>query len=81
MKADQPWDWPPEQHRPPPRPRRTTLYFDGTIQRQPSWWSTIGRIVFRAGVTVFVTAVCVVLSVVVGAAMWLLIALLKAAAQ
>jgi hypothetical protein len=64
------WDWPPE---------RRTLYFDGTIQRRPSWWSTIGRIVFRAGVTVAATAVCVVLGVIAIGAMWLLIAIIRAA--
>jgi hypothetical protein len=85
----EPWDWPPER-RPPPRPRRTpppehrtTLYFDGSIRRQRrrSWWPTIGRIVFRAGVSVAATAVSVVLSAVVVGGMWFLLVLFKAASR
>jgi hypothetical protein len=85
------WDRPPErrppprpeQRRPPPRPRRTTLYFDGSIRRhrRRSRWNTIGRLVFRAGVSVVATAVCVVLSAVVVGGIWFLVVLFKAASR
>jgi hypothetical protein len=83
MRTEQPWDWPPEQQQPPPR-RTSTINLDLTIERQQrrrSLWVPAGRIAWRITTTVFVTAVCVVLSAVMGAAMWLLIVVLKAAAQ
>jgi hypothetical protein len=71
------WDRPPprpEQRRPPPRPRRAPP--PEHRHRRCSRWNTIGRLVFRAGVSVAATAVIVVLTPVVVAGTWLLIVLL-----